>query len=66
VNATHPGNGAWKQIPKAFNAFNERHSLEEALTDPWAGPLSLSVVDETIHFMRENLRPLDASVSANE
>jgi pimeloyl-ACP methyl ester carboxylesterase len=66
VNATHPGNGAWKQIPKAFNAFNERHSLEEALTDPWAGPLSLSVVDETIHFMRENLRPLDASASANE
>ena len=52
VNAAHPGNGRWVEFPSTFHGFNLLESQEQALSDPWSGPLNDQVLTETVDWMR--------------
>ena len=52
VNAAHPGNGRWVEFPSTFHGFNLLESQEQALSDPWSGPLNEQVLTETVDWMR--------------
>ena len=61
VNFYHPGNGEWVEVPGVFHAFNERESMEQALQDPWSGPLGEEVVAKTLEWMRARMETADGS-----
>lgn len=52
VNARHPGNGAWRQLPRMDHGFALHQSLKESATREFIGPFGEQVVQETVKWMQ--------------
>jgi pimeloyl-ACP methyl ester carboxylesterase len=55
VNARHPGNGAWRLLPKMDHGFALHESLNDSVVHEFVGPFGGQLVQETVRWMRERV-----------
>jgi uncharacterized protein len=55
VNAHHPGNGAWRLLPKMDHGFALHESLNDSVAHEFVGPFGDQLVLETVRWIRERV-----------
>jgi hypothetical protein len=55
VNARHPGNGAWRLLPKMDHGFALHESLNDSVAHEFVGPFGDQLVLETVRWIRERV-----------
>jgi hypothetical protein len=51
VNAQHPGKASWQVLPKLDHGFVAHQSLDDAVANEFAGPVSEQLVERTARWM---------------